>query len=69
MTPPAPEPCPDFSSPVASALRRFLEFKRAAGYRYHGEMEELARLDWVVASVHQAPHTRPTERVVSRRPA
>ena len=45
MTPPAPEPCPDFSSPVASALRRFLEFKRAAGYRYHGEMEELARLD------------------------
>lgn len=45
MTPPAPAPCPDFSSPVASALRRFLEFKRAAGYRYHGEMEALARLD------------------------
>src|SRR5438105_1492135 len=26
--------------------------------------EDLARLDWVVASVHQAPHTRPTERVL-----
>ena len=26
--------------------------------------EELARLDWVVASVHQAPDSRPTERVL-----
>src|SRR5207248_3297938 len=26
--------------------------------------EDLARLDWVVASVHQAPHARPTERVL-----
>ncbi|HEY2072172.1 MAG TPA: hypothetical protein VGG88_01220, partial [Gaiellaceae bacterium] len=25
---------------------------------------DLARLDWVVASVHQAPHNRPTERVL-----
>ena len=26
--------------------------------------EELARLDWVVASVHNAPENRPTERVL-----
>ena len=45
MTPPTPEPGPDFSSPLASALRRFLEFKRAAGYRYREEAGELARLD------------------------
>ncbi len=39
-----------------------------ANIRSNGEVdvpeEELARLDWVVASVHQAPHTRPTERVL-----
>ena len=39
-----------------------------ANIRANGEVdvpeEELARLDWVVASVHQAPHTRPTERVL-----
>jgi DNA polymerase (family X) len=39
-----------------------------ANIRGNGEVdvpaEELARLDWVVASVHQAPHTRPTERVL-----
>jgi DNA polymerase (family X) len=39
-----------------------------ANIRASGEVdvpeEELARLDWVVASVHQAPHTRPTERVL-----
>jgi len=39
-----------------------------ANIRAGGEVdlpeEELARLDWVVASVHQAPHTRPTERVL-----
>jgi integrase len=45
MTPPTPEPCPAFSSPVASALRRFLAFKRAAGYRYREEAGALARLD------------------------
>jgi DNA polymerase (family 10) len=39
-----------------------------ANIRASGEVdvaeEDLARLDWVVASVHQAPHTRPTERVL-----
>jgi len=39
-----------------------------ANIRTTGEVDvpedELARLDWVVASVHQAPHTRPTERVL-----
>src|SRR5487761_78391 len=39
-----------------------------ANIRSNGEVdvssEDLARLDWVVASVHQAPHTRPTERVL-----
>jgi DNA polymerase (family 10) len=39
-----------------------------ANIRSNGDVdvdeEDLARLDWVVASVHQAPHTRPTERVL-----
>ena len=39
-----------------------------ANIRTSGEVDvpedELARLDWVVASVHQAPHNRPTERVL-----
>ena len=39
-----------------------------ANIRGNGEVdvpvEDLAGLDWVVASVHQAPHTRPTERVL-----
>jgi DNA polymerase (family 10) len=39
-----------------------------ANIRASGEVdvpqEELARLDWVVASVHQAPDSRPTERVL-----
>jgi DNA polymerase (family 10) len=39
-----------------------------ANIRTSGEVdvseEELARLDWVVASVHQAPENRPTERVL-----
>ena len=39
-----------------------------ANIRSNGEvdvaMEDLAALDWVVASVHQAPHTSPTERVL-----
>ncbi len=39
-----------------------------ANIRANGEVdvaeEDLARLDWVVASVHQAPHTAPTERVL-----
>jgi DNA polymerase (family 10) len=39
-----------------------------ANIRSSGEVdvaaEDLAALDWVVASVHQAPHTNPTERVL-----
>jgi DNA polymerase (family X) len=39
-----------------------------ANVRTNGEVdvpeEELARLDWVVASVHNAPENRPTERVL-----
>jgi DNA polymerase (family 10) len=39
-----------------------------ANIRASGEVDvpedELARLDWVVASVHQAPESRPTERVL-----
>src|SRR5438270_65151 len=39
-----------------------------ANIRTNGEVdvseEELARLDWVVASVHQAPENRPTDRVL-----
>ncbi|HZS23969.1 MAG TPA: DNA polymerase/3'-5' exonuclease PolX [Gaiellaceae bacterium] len=39
-----------------------------ANIRANGEVdvaeEELARLDWVVASVHNAPENRPTERVL-----
>lgn len=45
MTPPGLAPSPDFSSPVASALRRFLEFKRAAGCRYRDEARALGVLD------------------------
>lgn len=45
MTPPRAVPGPEFVSPVAPALRRFLEFKRAAGYRYDEEAGALRRLD------------------------
>ena len=45
MTPPGLAPSPGFSSPLASALRRFLEFKRAAGCRYREEAGALSRLD------------------------
>ena len=34
MTTRIPRPSPSFSSPLASGLQRFLEGKRAAGYRY-----------------------------------
>ena len=34
-----------WSSPLAAALRRFLEGKRAAGYRYRTETEALGVLD------------------------
>jgi DNA polymerase (family X) len=55
------------------ALRdRFPKLRILAGVeaniRSNGEVDvpedELARLDWVVASVHQAPDSRPTERVL-----
>jgi DNA polymerase (family X) len=55
------------------ALRdRFPKLRILAGVeaniRSNGEVdvpeEELARLDWVVASVHQAPENRPTDRVL-----
>ena len=55
------------------ALReRFPKLRILAGVeaniRSNGDVdvpeEELARLDWVVASVHQAPDNRPTERVL-----
>jgi integrase len=45
MTPSGPAPCPDFGSPIASTLRRFLEFKRAAGCRYRDEARALGVLD------------------------
>jgi integrase len=45
MTPPGRAPSPDFSSPVAAALQRFLEFKRAAGCRYREEARALGGLD------------------------
>jgi len=52
--------------------KRFPELHILAGVeaniRSNGEVDvaedDLAQLDWVVASVHQAPHTRPTERVL-----
>jgi DNA polymerase (family X) len=55
------------------ALRdRFPKLRILAGVeaniRANGEVDvpedELAQLDWVVASVHQAPNSRPTERVL-----
>ncbi|MDP2957063.1 MAG: hypothetical protein Q8N53_11635, partial [Longimicrobiales bacterium] len=45
MTPPTRTRPPTFSSPVASALQRFLEFKRAAGCRYGDEARALGLLD------------------------
>ena len=38
-------PPPTWSSPLAAALQRFLEGKRAAGYRYRAEAEGLGALD------------------------
>jgi len=57
---------------IERVRERFPELRVLAGVeaniRANGEVdvpeEELALLDWVVASVHQAPHTRPTERVL-----
>jgi DNA polymerase (family X) len=57
---------------IEAVRARFPKLRILAGIeaniRASGEVdvaeEDLARLDWVVASVHQAPHTRPTERVL-----
>jgi DNA polymerase (family 10) len=57
---------------IDSLRDRFPKLRILAGVeaniRSNGEVdvpeEELARLDWVVASVHQAPDNRPTERVL-----
>jgi DNA polymerase (family 10) len=57
---------------IEQVRERFPKLRILAGVeaniRSNGEVdvssEDLARLDWVVASVHQAPHTRPTERVL-----
>jgi len=57
---------------IEHARERFPKLRILAGVeaniRANGEVdvaeEDLAALDWVVASVHQAPHTRPTERVL-----
>lgn len=46
MIPPTPS---TFSSPVAASLHRFLESKRAAGYRYHEEARLLSVLDRFLA--------------------
>lgn len=45
MTAPIRPPTPPFASAVATALQRFLDFKRAAGYRYHDEARALGGLD------------------------
>jgi integrase len=47
-------PSPSFSSPVASGLQRFLESKRAAGYRYDTEAQALGILDRFL-DAHLAP--------------
>ena len=39
-----------FQSPIASQIERFLQFKRAAGYRYFKEEEELIGLDRFLSS-------------------
>ena len=57
---------------IEAVRKKFPKLRILAGVeaniRTSGEVdvseEELARLDWVVASVHQAPHNRPTERVL-----
>jgi len=57
---------------IERAREKFPQLRILAGVeaniRSNGDVdvaeEDLARLDWVVASVHQAPHARPTERVL-----
>lgn len=47
-------PRPQFGSPLAAELTQFLQFQRAAGYRYREEAGALHRLDRFLA-VHLAP--------------
>lgn len=54
MNAPTPRRSPHFSSPVASGLQRFLECKRAAGYRYDTEAQALSILDQFLGT-HLAP--------------
>lgn len=53
-----------FTSPLASQIQRFLQFKRAAGYRYHEEERELRVLDRFLIS--QLPASDPviTEKII-----
>jgi integrase/recombinase XerD len=51
---------PSFSSPVASGLQRFLEGKRAAGYRYDTEAQALGILDRFLGA-----HVAPDDPVIS----
>jgi integrase/recombinase XerD len=60
MTAPRLAPAPPFSSPLASALQRFLEFKRAAGCRYREEARALGGLDRFLTQ-----HLLPDDPVIS----
>ena len=60
MTTRLPCPAPAFSSPLASGLQRFLESKRAAGYRYDTEAQALGRLDRFLEG-----HVAPDDPVIS----
>ena len=60
MTTRLPCPAPAFSSPLASGLQRFLESKRAAGYRYDTEAQALGPLDWFLEG-----HVAPDDPVIS----
>lgn len=49
-----------FSSPLASQIQRFLQFKRAAGYCYNTEERKLRRLDRFLRS-----HLDPDDPVIT----
>jgi hypothetical protein len=58
MAPATCVPAPRFSSPIAPALQRFLEWKRAAGYSYRAEAQTLGHLDRFLA--HRLTAADPT---------
>ena len=70
--PPRAGGCTEQLAEIEQLRRRFPKLRILAGVeaniRSSGEVdvadEDLALLDWVVASVHQAPDSRPTERVL-----